>query len=92
MSKFCAVSRGLYVASENVERNEFHDYVSTLDLAKNYPGIQGVGFSLIIPPQKKARHIEAVRKEGFPDYTCTRKANATSIPPSSIWSRLPVAT
>jgi len=61
--------RGLYVASESVERNEFRDYVSTLDLAEHYPGIQGVGFSLIIPPQKKARHIEAMRKEGFVDYT-----------------------
>ena len=61
--------RGLYVASKRVERNEFHDYVSTLDLAKHYPGIQGVGFSLIIPPPEKARHIAAVRREGFPNYT-----------------------
>lgn len=61
--------RGLYVASKHVERNEFRDYVSILDLAEKYPGIQGVGFSLIIPPQKKGSHIDAVRKEGFPDYT-----------------------
>lgn len=61
--------RGLYVASKHIERNEFRDYVSTLGLAEKYPGIQGVGFSLIIPPQKKGSHIEAIRKEGFPDYT-----------------------
>lgn len=62
-------ARGLYVASEQVSRNEFRDYVFSLDLAKRYPGIQGIGFALIIPPPNKARHIEAIRKEGFPGYT-----------------------
>lgn len=59
---------GLYYASTRVERNEFHNYVSTLDLAKHFPGIQGVGFSLIIPPHMKTRHIEAIREEGFHSY------------------------
>ncbi|HEY6095709.1 MAG TPA: CHASE domain-containing protein [Gallionellaceae bacterium] len=67
--------RGLYVASEHVERNEFRDYVATLNLAQHYPGIQGVGFSLIVPQQKKARHIEAVRKEGFPHYAMRPEGN-----------------
>lgn len=61
--------RGLYVASERVERNEFHDYVTSLDLAKRYPGIQGVGFSLIIRPKERASHIESIRRQGFPSYT-----------------------
>lgn len=60
---------GLYAASNNVERKEFKRYVVALDLAKNYPGIQGVGFSLIIPSVKKAQHIASVRSEGFPEYT-----------------------
>ena len=61
-------TRGLFIASKSVERNEFRDYVSTLQLADQYPGIQGVGFSLIVPQQEKARHIGAIRKEGFPGY------------------------
>lgn len=61
--------RGLYVASANVERNEFRDYVSTLELAKNYPGIQAIGYALIIPVQRKSSHIEAMRREGLPGYT-----------------------
>ncbi len=59
--------RGLYIASNKVSRNEFRDYAANLNLTEHYPGIQGVGFSLIIPPQQKARHIEAIRKEGFPE-------------------------
>ena len=61
--------RGLFVASDKVERNEFHDYVATLHLAENYPGIQGVGYALIVPHAEKTKHTEAVRKEsGHPEY------------------------
>jgi len=56
-------ARGLFIASKSVEREEFRDYVATLQLAKQYPGVQGVGFSLIIPPQEKTQHIEATRKD-----------------------------
>jgi Predicted integral membrane sensor domain len=52
--------RGLYIASPNVKRDEFHDYVSTLDLAKYYPGIQGVGFSAWVTPQMKADLIGGI--------------------------------
>jgi len=62
-------ARGLFSASESIEREEFHEYVSKLQLAKHYPGIQGVGFSLILPPQEKAGHVAAIRQQGFPEYT-----------------------
>lgn len=60
--------KGLYLASKEVDRNEFFSYVINLNLGKHYPGIQGIGFALIIPPEEKARHVEAIRKEGFPGY------------------------
>ena len=62
-------AKGLFSASESVERDEFREYVANLRLADQYPGIQGVGFSLSIPKQEKFRHIEAIRKQGFPSYT-----------------------
>ena len=61
-------ARGLYEASENVSRKEFRNYVFSLHLNDNFPGIQGVGFSLIIPPEKKDEHLISVRKEGYPEY------------------------
>ncbi len=60
---------GLYLASKSVERDEFHKYAGNLRLADNYPGIQGIGFSQIIPPRELKHHIESIRKEGFPGYT-----------------------
>lgn len=60
---------GLYKASVNVNRNEFKQYIETLNLAGNYPGLQGVGFSFIVPPANKAGHIVSVRSEGYSEYT-----------------------
>lgn len=59
---------GLFAADDNVSRETFARYVSTLNLEENYPGIQGIGFSLLIPKEKKQEHISSIRKQGFPDY------------------------
>jgi diguanylate cyclase (GGDEF)-like protein len=59
---------GLFAASSSVERDEFAEYVRTMRLDEKYPGIQGVGFSILLSPAEKARHIAQVRTEGFPDY------------------------
>ncbi|MDQ5909219.1 MAG: hypothetical protein QG599_1314 [Pseudomonadota bacterium] len=60
---------GLFSASASVERDEFRNYINTLHLQSKYPGIQGLGFSLWIPAEDKARHLENIRQEGFPNYT-----------------------
>ena len=60
---------GLFTASDNVTRKEFRIYVDRLRLDENYPGIEGIGFSVLIPPERKEQHIAAVRAERFPDYT-----------------------
>ena len=61
-------ARGLVLASENVERKEWHDFVNSLNLEVRYPGIQGVGLSLHVQPSEHAAHIQKMRAEGFPDY------------------------
>ncbi|WP_161957593.1 CHASE domain-containing protein [Mariprofundus sp. EBB-1] len=59
----------MFKASENVTRDEFKRYISSLRLADYYPGIQGVGFSLFIPPESKNSHVDTIRSEGFPTYS-----------------------
>jgi diguanylate cyclase (GGDEF)-like protein/PAS domain S-box-containing protein len=49
-------------------RKEWRDYVIELKLSDYYPGIQGIGFSLIIPSHALSAHIETIRHEGFPNY------------------------
>lgn len=60
---------GLFDAEEQVTRQSWHAYVERLNLAKNYPGIQGVGFSRVVKPAELGAHIASVRKEGFPQFT-----------------------
>lgn len=61
--------RGLFSASNSVERSEWKAYVESLRLQRNYPGIQGVGYAAFVQPEDLAAHIDAIRAEGFPEFT-----------------------
>lgn len=58
---------GFVRASREVTRDGWHDYVNELDLARNFPGILGVGLSLRVPAADKAAHEAAIRRQ-IPDY------------------------
>ena len=59
---------GFLAASPAVDRREWQAYVEKLRVQDSVPGVQGIGFSQVIPPQQLAAHIASVRAEGFPDY------------------------
>lgn len=59
---------GLFAASEQVQRDEWREYIEALNIDKNYPGILGIGYSQIIDKNDKVRHIRRIRSEGFKDY------------------------
>lgn len=61
--------QGLFNASEQVGRSEFHAYLSPLQLASVYPGLQGISYASIVPAAEMETHIATTRKQGFPDYT-----------------------
>jgi diguanylate cyclase (GGDEF)-like protein/PAS domain S-box-containing protein len=60
---------GLFAASDSVSRREWQAYVEKLRAQDSIPGVQGIGFSQVIPAQQLAAHIAKIRAEGFPDYT-----------------------
>lgn len=55
--------------SEHVSRKEWHDFVETLNLKKNYPGIQGIGFSKMINPSEVAQIEEEMRNDGLKSFS-----------------------
>lgn len=59
---------GLYASSDRVDRTEFREYIESLNLDRHYPGIQGVGYSVIVPSALKDKHLEAMRSAGFSSY------------------------
>lgn len=51
-----------------VSRQQWRDYVAALDIHTYFPGIQGIGFALMLGPKAVLPHEAAIRADGFPDY------------------------
>ena len=62
-------ARGLFQASAAVTHSGFATFVASLEVTQRYPGIQGIGFSLVVPPAELDRHILKMRRLGFPEYS-----------------------
>lgn len=61
---------GLFAAvGRMVSRQEWRSYVETLEIDKYFPGIQGVGFSYWLPAGERTRLVDAIRAEGFPEFS-----------------------
>ncbi|MFT2009711.1 CHASE domain-containing protein [Pontibacter sp. 13R65] len=61
-------SKAFYMASDTVTRASWKQYYKSLNLEKNYPGIQGLGFAAVVKAADLKRHTRNIRAEGFPDY------------------------
>ncbi len=59
---------GLFAASDDVNATEFQNFVQQIQLQKNYPGIQGMGFSERFSSQESDALIARVKKAGHPDF------------------------
>lgn len=55
-------------ASEQVSRGEWRAYARELRLQERYPGMQGLGYVQHLQAAELAAHVEAVRREGLPEY------------------------
>ncbi len=75
--------------SVGASRQEWRFFTENQQLGTQFPGIQGIGFSLMIPRSKLAQHIQEIRAEGFSDYDVCGTGNC--ILPSFIWSLSPTA-
>ena len=51
-----------------VNRREWRRFTYRQKVEQQLPGVQGVGFALLIPGQKLAQHVREIRAEGFPGY------------------------
>lgn len=81
-------TRGLFDASVSVNRQEFRVFADSLRLTEMYPGIQGVGFSLLIPADQLQQHIRSVRAEGHTSYTVQPKATPADTATREVYSSI----
>ena len=59
---------GLFAASDSVSREDWNRFVAANELAKRLPGMQALGYSVMLRQSERAVHEAAVRAEGFSDY------------------------
>lgn len=53
---------------KSADRQMWRQYCTTLDVRRNYKGIQGLGYTPVIAESGRDEHVRSVRREGFPGY------------------------
>lgn len=61
--------RGFIESTQNLSREKFANYVKSLELANNYAGVQGIGYTKVVFPQEKDTLVKQMKSEGFSDFT-----------------------
>ena len=62
-------ARGVYAASKNVDRAAFRAYVESRDLAREFPGVRGFGFTQRVLRADLPAFVAAVRADGAPAFS-----------------------
>ena len=66
--------QALFSREEPITRLQFHRYVTTLDLARRYPGYDVINYATVVPHAERARFEESVRRDtslephGYPHF------------------------
>jgi PAS domain S-box-containing protein len=58
----------LFGVTGTVSRQHWREYVERLRIGESFPGVQGIGFAGVVSAEGKARHVDGIRAEGFPNY------------------------
>jgi signal transduction histidine kinase len=74
-------SRGLFLSSDNVTRDEWLSFVNSLNLSARYPGIRGLGVIKIISADQKTVFEDNVRNDSIPDYNIYPSSNHPNLAP-----------
>jgi len=57
-----------FSSSDSVTRQDWQEFYKQSRINDYLPGIQGFGFSLLIPKKELKHHIQTIRRSGFPEY------------------------
>jgi len=64
---------GFLQGSDYVSREEWHHFIHTLDPKQHYPGVQGIGFTMMISPDDVGKIEEKMRSDGFSSFALKPK-------------------
>ncbi len=61
-------SGAAFFNQQQVTREEWRNFYERQKMSQHLPGIQGLGFALLVPGPQLAAHVQTIRAEGFPAY------------------------
>lgn len=61
-------TKGFIEINENTDRQKFADFVKSINLEKDYGGVQGIGYSVRVPYEKRKNFIAKMREEGISNF------------------------
>jgi len=64
---------GFFQASNDVSRTDWHRYVQAIDLKQHYPGMQGMGYSMVVSPDAVQTIENKMHREGYPSFEINPK-------------------
>ncbi len=60
--------RGFIESNRQINRENFAEYVKSLELEKNYTGVQGIGFVQLVAFDERTGFVEKMKAEGYSDF------------------------
>ena len=60
---------GLFAANDSVSSSQFAAFVNRLNLRQQYPGVQGIGFSVRVTPQEKDALVAQMKRQGVKNFS-----------------------
>jgi signal transduction histidine kinase len=60
-------ARGLFYASNSVDREEWHDYVEGIEPNKRFEGLQALSYAEYVTPEEREAFTRRAREEGLPE-------------------------
>lgn len=57
-----------FESADEITREAWTNFITRQKIERNLPGIQSIGYSVLIPIKELALHERKIRKEGFPQY------------------------
>ena len=60
--------RGFIESNQNINRQNFAEYVESLEMRKNYTGAQGIGYTQVVSAAEREAFIKTMKSEGYADF------------------------
>jgi PAS domain S-box-containing protein len=60
--------QGLFSASQEVKRGQWHEFVEHLEIERNFPGVLGIGYAQRVTRSQQDALVRSVRSDGLADF------------------------